>query len=635
MNGSVHPRPPATHDEIEMVYPDLATVILRVAGDETGQRYSDIDSIIAALRALGHREPAIRAAIEIGCQRDPITSTKVVFRQDCLAHWKSLAIALSGGGLRATLFELGILLYLAIADELKHVSAVVSVSGGSILAAHLARRWPDATQSQDGFIAVAADLIRFARRDIRNSAIIAWIWHIWPLATLLVRSWRRIWFLERQYKRHFDEFTLGQLPSTVGAPLFAFVATDIDKRHRVALSKAGILRFTFAGELVGTPILADGVYLSLTVAASSCFPPVFRGLRLTYRELGIRYDEFDGTLNLSDGGVSGNLGVEVLSSLLRMRAVRAMRLLVCDAECGLPEPITGPLAEVFTEGAALSETARQVVMQMGSNAVLLRFANRTTDGDGLPFRVQTRLSSYRTDLDQPSWQECHALLMHGAAICDQALATRALNAKPTSQEVHTAIRRILETAGAAKNLPTPDETSLERCGRRSYSRIWFHGILALILFVITYGSISEVIAWLTPDWQVRPLTAIWRHFCPEPVVDRSIDIISADVATAICGNTVEAVEKRLLDGRLSRLEVTVGAISGNAVVYTYKKVRPPMCDRDINCEFVFRGQYSPGHFHVGDAITITGRLVRISTNRARVNAYIDFEECIVESARGS
>ena len=47
-------------------------------------------------------------------------------------------LALSGGGFRATLYHLGVIRYLRDSGGLQHVSDIAAVSGGSILAAHLA-----------------------------------------------------------------------------------------------------------------------------------------------------------------------------------------------------------------------------------------------------------------------------------------------------------------------------------------------------------------------------------------------------------------------------------------------------------------------------------------------------------------
>ena len=50
----------------------------------------------------------------------------------------TIALTLSGGGFRATLFHLGVVRFLYEAKLLDKVTDICSVSGGSILAAHLA-----------------------------------------------------------------------------------------------------------------------------------------------------------------------------------------------------------------------------------------------------------------------------------------------------------------------------------------------------------------------------------------------------------------------------------------------------------------------------------------------------------------
>ena len=52
-----------------------------------------------------------------------------------------IGLALSGGGFRATLYHLGVLRYLRDAQVLNQVSHITSVSGGSIMAAHLVLNW--------------------------------------------------------------------------------------------------------------------------------------------------------------------------------------------------------------------------------------------------------------------------------------------------------------------------------------------------------------------------------------------------------------------------------------------------------------------------------------------------------------
>ena len=54
---------------------------------------------------------------------------------------KKIGLALSGGGFRATLYHLGLVRFLRDAGLLRQVTHITSVSGGSIIAAHLALNW--------------------------------------------------------------------------------------------------------------------------------------------------------------------------------------------------------------------------------------------------------------------------------------------------------------------------------------------------------------------------------------------------------------------------------------------------------------------------------------------------------------
>src|SRR6476661_8892579 len=83
------------------------------------------------------------------------------------------ALCLSGGGFRAALFHLGTLRRLNELGILSQVSTITSVSGGSIISAHLATRWkwpaPD-TSALNWDVFVAAPFCAFTSRDLRTGA---------------------------------------------------------------------------------------------------------------------------------------------------------------------------------------------------------------------------------------------------------------------------------------------------------------------------------------------------------------------------------------------------------------------------------------------------------------------------------
>ena len=87
-----------------------------------------------------------------------------------------LVLCLSGGGFRATFFHLGVVRRLATAGWLEKVTHVFAVSGGSILAAHMALYWESYTSSDDDdFQRVASELIEFGQRDVRGRILRRWI----------------------------------------------------------------------------------------------------------------------------------------------------------------------------------------------------------------------------------------------------------------------------------------------------------------------------------------------------------------------------------------------------------------------------------------------------------------------------
>src|SRR2546423_3244364 len=80
----------------------------------------------------------------------------------------NIGLALSGGGFRASLYHLGLIRFLRDAGILSQVSHITSVSGGSIMAAHLVLNWGRYNGSPSEFDAAAAELLSFVRLDVRN-----------------------------------------------------------------------------------------------------------------------------------------------------------------------------------------------------------------------------------------------------------------------------------------------------------------------------------------------------------------------------------------------------------------------------------------------------------------------------------
>lgn len=76
---------------------------------------------------------------------------------------KKFGLALSGGGFRASLYHLGLVRFLRDAGILSQVTHITSVSGGSILAAHLVLNWERYNGSSAEFDLAAPEILNPSR----------------------------------------------------------------------------------------------------------------------------------------------------------------------------------------------------------------------------------------------------------------------------------------------------------------------------------------------------------------------------------------------------------------------------------------------------------------------------------------
>jgi NTE family protein len=224
------------------------------------------------------------------------------------ARRAGVALTLSGGGFRAALFHLGAVRRLAEVGALGQLATVTAVSGGSILAAHLATAlhpWPTpGAPVPDWEERVARPFRAFCARDLRTGAVlerlVPWNWaRPDPAVRALARAYRRL-----------TRLRLADLPER---PRFVFCATDMAfgcnwefRRDRMGDYQAG-----YAQPSPDWPV-------ALAAAASSCFPPVFDPLVVGLRPEQLRGGQATGPeraglvrgLRLSDGGLYDNLGLE-------------------------------------------------------------------------------------------------------------------------------------------------------------------------------------------------------------------------------------------------------------------------------------------------------------------------------------
>lgn len=218
-----------------------------------------------------------------------------------------LTLCLSGGGFRAALFHLGALRRLNELGILSQVDAVSAVSGGSMLASHLAKHivagerdhipWPRPARQWAGFDAMAREFHAKVAKHL-------------PIATLL--SYDEVFFrkLPKGFKKWVGDMRLSDLPER---PTFIFNATELRRGHVWSFTKA-----TIGNEHFGYSTSHQEMSVVEAVAASACFP-AFDQLRAR-----VRSADFSGgrekdrptecEILFTDGGVFDNLGLEAVAS---------------------------------------------------------------------------------------------------------------------------------------------------------------------------------------------------------------------------------------------------------------------------------------------------------------------------------
>lgn len=216
-----------------------------------------------------------------------------------------VALCLSGGGYRAMLFHLGVLIRLNELGRLPTLTRVSSVSGGSITAGLLGLRWRALKFRADGvadnfFPLIVEPLRAFARRTIDRPAILIGLLP-GPAAS------RRI---AAAYRKHlFGDATLQDLPADGEGPRFVINATNVRSGDLFRFSRP------YAADYAVGRIVRPRLALADVVAASSAFPPFLSPTVLSlagaeWEDDGRPRDERSASAVLTDGGVYDNLGLE-------------------------------------------------------------------------------------------------------------------------------------------------------------------------------------------------------------------------------------------------------------------------------------------------------------------------------------
>jgi predicted acylesterase/phospholipase RssA len=281
-----------------------------------------------------------------------------------------IGLALSGGGFRATIYHLGVVKLLRDAGLLGSVSHVSSVSGGSILAAHLVQNWDLYTGTNAEFQAAAHQILRFVQLDVRNRIVRRYPFQIplrslsWLLRHPPGRRLTRTGLLEAFYRDHlYGDVRLADLPP---APHLFLLTTNVSEGCLCAFTREGMLRqrrgpdsnFQFERCRLGLATIP------MAVTASSAFPGFFPPVELDAQDVGAPFSDFPAS-SFTDGGVFDNLGVRMYRFLERSALaseinLRPADLIAPDAlEATLEQARSQPGASPLQHLANLVAAARQ------------------------------------------------------------------------------------------------------------------------------------------------------------------------------------------------------------------------------------------------------------------------------------
>jgi NTE family protein len=335
-----------------------------------------------------------------------------------------IALAMSGGGFRATLFHSGALWRLNELGYLPRLDRISSVSGGSITAGRLALRWRALTFDGDVASNLAEEVImplrEFCGRSVDSPAILSGLLPFRGVGDAL----------RRQYEKHL----LGAvtLQDVLDRPRFVFNATNMATGVSFRMSKP------YAADYRIGMIDQPRFRLALAVAASSAFPPVLSPVIVDVDPAAFRQTEnadlhamvdYRKRLVLTDGGAYDNLGLET----------------VWKSETVLASDAGAPFGVVAKPGAGWMGQTRRVLDIAVNQARALRkrwlierlkgarqggaYWGIMTEISGyglpdalpVPDEVTKQLARIRTRLNPFSEAEQASLINWGYAVCDAAM----------------------------------------------------------------------------------------------------------------------------------------------------------------------------------------------------------------------
>jgi NTE family protein len=332
---------------------------------------------------------------------------------------RTIGLALSGGGFRASIFHMGVLRRLDELGILDKIDVISTVSGGSIVGAYYVLR----RSRGDSIKQIEAGFKKALKANVRLRGLSgSWIFHPLQAAQSLVTRKSRTNITSSEYDRLLfkDGGVTQRLSQLPDFPKLIINATCLNSGSIWKFNKRKSGDYNYESyELKDNPDLP----IADAVGASAAVPGLFPPLVLAGKSEGKK------RVLLSDGGVRDNQG---LMSIFSSRC----DYLICPDASGLLEEnddVSGLATSVLLRSNSITMDATRDLLireifgrlSTGSLKQSVLFTLKTNldkdeDQDwGLPRVLIALAARIRTDLDWFSDEEIETLMYHGYTLLDR------------------------------------------------------------------------------------------------------------------------------------------------------------------------------------------------------------------------
>lgn len=377
---------------------------------------------------------------------------------------KRLGLTLSGGGIRAAAFHLGVLKRLADEDLLEEVTEISTVSGGSLLVGALfsaaGLRWPSSKEFRDVVYPKLHSCL--TKRDLFSLKAIG----LFGLFRFNFRIlYRRAAILAQLLQDRWGVHgTLAQLPE---APRWSICTTNIETGKSWRFSKRMMGDWVFGRHFEPTITLAEAC------TASAAVPYVIGAMKISLPETGwwqtkpithepVRRIDVARKVRLWDGGVYENLGLESI-----FKPGRSLEgcdfLLCCDASAPLLRKRSSPIWSLLKghlPSPRLLDVSSDQIRMLRYRMLMSALETKKIEGAFITMGSSMRELDYEFSIDRPAAdydrylnEECVAAAYRHPT----DLAALSFNA------FQTIVRHGYETANAALHL---------YCGDKAENKFW-------------------------------------------------------------------------------------------------------------------------------------------------------------------